>query len=213
MASVKSGTPTAQTSKASSKIDSYVILGGVFVLTLIIILLVLSSNRKTLNAKLEKVRNRSATSMEASAQQPPMEVMQKIQGLKDAYQQNPHDLSTLVNLGNSYFDINRFNQAVFYYRKAIALKGDQPDVLIDLGISYFNLQHGDSAIYFVKKALEFSPNHLTGMYNLGIIYYNLKQKDKAIQTWQELIKKSPESREAQAAKQFINQIKDKINKS
>lgn len=173
----------------------------------------MSSNRKTLNAKLEKVRSRATASVGSSAQQPSMEAMQKIQSLIDAFQKNPNDLSTLINLGNSYFDINRFNKAIFYYKKAIALKDDQPDVLIDLGISYFNQQRGDSAIYFMKKALEFNPNHLTGMYNLGIIYYNLKQQDKAIHTWQELIRKSPESREAQAAKKFINQIKDQMNKS
>ena len=168
----------------------------------------LNSNRKTELAKLNAaVKRNSSQQVEASAGQPPMEVMKKIQDLKEQYKENPENYDVLVKLGNSYFDIGRFGKAVQFYRKAVALQKNSAEVLIDLGVAYFNTSKTDSALFFVKEALKVRHDHPQGLYNLGIIYYNSNQQDKAIETWQRLIDHHPDSREARSARGFIQQIK------
>lgn len=144
-----------------------------------------------------------------SSGQPPMEMMEKIQELKASYKENPNNYGVLVQLGNSYFDIGRFDKAVRFYRKAVTLQKSSPEVLIDLGVAYFNASKADSALFFVKEALNVRHDHPQGLYNLGIIYYNMNQKDKAVETWQRLIDHHPDSREAQAARDFIQQVKSR----
>ncbi len=148
-----------------------------------------------------------------SAGQPSMEMMQKIQAMKDAWEADPAGYDTNVQLGNAYFDISRFDKAVFYYKNANAVRAGQPSVLIDLGVSYFNINKPDSALRFVEEALRVQPDHVFGLYNAGIIYYNLNKVDKAIAVWKKLISAHSESREAQAAKEFIKQIENQQSKS
>ncbi|HHJ52277.1 MAG TPA: tetratricopeptide repeat protein [Caldithrix abyssi] len=159
-------------------------------------------------AKLHQASTRGGQQTARQTKQPPMELMQKIKQLKDAHAKNPKDFDVNVELGNSYFDIGRYDKAISFYKTAIAVKPDQPPILIDLGVSYFNLQKSDSALFYMNQALKVQPDHPQGLYNLGIVYYNMGKRDKAIETWQRLIDAHPGSREAQAAKQFIEQVKN-----
>lgn len=139
--------------------------------------------------------------------------MKQIQTLKTNWEKDPQNFEHNVNLGNAYFDISRFDRAVFYYRNAIAQKNDNPNILIDLAVSYFNLNKADSALFYIEDALQRQPDHLFGLYNAGIIYYNLKRVDEAIATWQRLISTHAGTREAQAAQEFIRQIQTEQIKS
>jgi len=90
----------------------------------------------------------------ANTEQPSMDMMKQIQILKDNWEKDPQSFEHNVNLGNAYFDISRFDQAVFYYRNAITQKGGNPNVSIDLAVSYFNLDKADSALFFIEDALQ-----------------------------------------------------------
>jgi len=210
-ADVKNGNTVSADKKKAGKIDSFYLLGAAFLIALIIVLLILNANRKTEIAKLENVKKRQGAVQQNNtmAGQPSMEAMQKIQDLKKSYQENPNDYEVAVQLGNSYFDIGSFDKAIQLYRKAISLKKASPEVLIDLGVAYFNSRKADSALFYIKEALQVRHDHPQGLYNLGIIYYNMDKKDKALETWQRLVDHHPDSREAQAAKNFIQQIKNR----
>ena len=166
-----------------------------------------------MNKKLHSGQTSVQKSQGMTAGQPPMEMMQKIQAMKDAWKENPKDFNTNIQLANAYFDISRFEKAAFYYNNANAAKPDQPNILIDLGVSYFNISKPDSAIQFVEQALKIQPDHVFGLYNAGIIYYNLNKVDAAIAVWKKLISKHSGSREAQAAQEFIKQIENQQSKS
>ncbi len=142
-----------------------------------------------------------------------MEMMQKIQAMKDAWKSNPKDFNANTQLANAYFDISRFDKAVFYYNIANKVNPNQANILIDLGVSYFNISKPDSALHFIEKALQIEPDHVFGLYNAGIIYYNLNKVDAAITVWKKLISKHSGSREAQAAQEFIKQIENQQKKS
>lgn len=145
--------------------------------------------------------------------QPSMEVMQQIQTLKTDWENNPQDFELNVNLGNAYFDISRFDKAVYYYNNAINQNRENPNVLIDLAVSYFNLNKADSALVFIEDALKMQPEHVYGLYNAGIIYYNIQRVDDAIAVWQRLINLHAGTREAEAAQEFLRQIETQQIKS
>jgi len=188
------------------------LVGAAFIFSIVIILLIFDSNSKTLQQKLNAGKTQVQNSNQ-STDQPSMDMMRQIQKLKDAWNDNPRSYDANVQLGNAYFDISQFQRATFYYKNANLDKPGQPSVLIDLGVSYFNINKPDSALLFIEEALEVDPNHIYGLYNAGIIYYNVGQVDRAILVWQQLISSHSESREAQAAKEFIKQIESQRNKS
>lgn len=187
-------------------------IGIVFVFAILIILLIYDSNTKGLPAK-NNSQIGAANSASVSGNQPPMAMMEQIQALKDSWQADPQNFETNVSLGNAYFDISRFDQAVFYYKNAIRKKNDNPNILIDLSVSYFNLNKSDSALIFINDALKLEPDHLYGLYNAGIIYYNTHHEDEAVSIWKQLIEKHPGTRESESAKEFIRQIQTQQIKS
>ncbi len=197
---------------ASEWFNSYTILGIAFVLALLIILIIFKSNNDDLAAKISTTAG-TQQQAQTNGQQPSMDMMKEIQGLKDRWNSKPEDYGLTVQLGNAYFDIGRFEKAVTFYRHADQIKEEQPDILIDLGVAYFNLTKTDSALYFVDKALKVDPDHKFGLYNAGIIYYNLNQPEQALKLWKRLVEKHAGSREANAAKEFIKQIQSEQNKS
>ncbi len=196
----------------SKGISSYTLIVLAFIAALAVILIIYNSNRRTLAEKLAQASTQQQ-SVQQQQQQPSMEMMQEIEQLKERAQNNPNDFDAQVELANNYFDINRYDQAVDYYLRAIAINDQNPNVLIDLGVSYFNSNMADSALIYVNKALELEPHHVQGLYNVGIIYYNIGQVDKAIQNWEHLIEVKGNTREAQAAEQFIQQIKSRNQQS
>jgi len=109
-------------------------------------------------------------------------------------------------MANAYFDIQRYDQAIGYYRKAVRVNSRDTNVLIDLGVSYFNTGQLDSALVSMKAALKIDPAHSQGLYNSGIVLFNLNRQNEAVTQWELLIEKHPESREANAAQEYIKQI-------
>ncbi len=199
---------TSEKSHLSKRSLSF--LTAAFVFSLIVILLILSSNRKALERKvLSQQQNAPAGQMPAN--HPDMEKMQHIQDIKDQLAADPDNVDLMIHLANNYFDIGRFDLARDYYKKAIEHKTKKPEVFIDLGVSYFNLSKLDSALYFVDEALKLAPQHRLGLFNKGVIEYNLKQYKQAIATWEKLIKLHPQTQEATTAQQFIKEAQKMVN--
>ncbi|HID40465.1 MAG TPA: tetratricopeptide repeat protein [Calditrichaeota bacterium] len=162
--------------------------------------------------KISGSAGRGGAQGKTAIQEVPAEAMVRVQALKEAIETNPDDVKSMVQLANLYFDVSKFAQAIQYYKRALMIEQTNTNVLIDLGVAYFNTGKGDSALTFMNKALEIAPDHKQGLYNIGIVYYNLDKFDKAVNYWQILIRKYPQSREAQNAQSFIEQIKKQMNR-
>ncbi len=185
--------------------NSMLYLAVTVIAALIIVFLIVNDNRQEY---LDKLAKRGATQAPAVAKgQAPPAVMQKVLAAKAVLEKDPKNYEMNVELGNSYFDIGRFEQAIKYYSTAVSVKADNPSVLIDLGVSYYNIKDFDNAMKYMQKALEINPGHVQGLYNLGIVYFNMGDKNNALKTWEKLLQINPGSREAQTAKKFVEQIK------
>ncbi|HHM02974.1 MAG TPA: tetratricopeptide repeat protein [Caldithrix abyssi] len=196
--------PAKNTQDTSGNSNSMFYLGLTLVLSLLVVFWVITENRQEYLDKLKKTTESKAAPAQGA---PPPAVMQKVMAAKAALEKDPKNYELNVEMGNNYFDIGRFEQAIGYYTTAISVNDKNPSVLIDLGVAYYNIKDFDNALKYMNQALKISPDHVQGLYNLGIVYYNTGDKNKAVKAWEKLLKVSPDSREAQAARKFVEQIK------
>ena len=196
----------------NTKSNSYLVLTLAFVFALVIIFAIYENNRSSLEKKISQ--SSSGRSPQVENQSPQAQaMMQKVLDLRNALDADPDNYDLNVQMANNNFDIGRYDQALKYYKKAISLNNKNANVLIDMGVSYFNLNAMDSALIYMKQALDLQPNHPQGLYNTGIVYYNLGDFDNALKNWEKLIQNHSDSREAQSAIQFVEQLKKQTGKS
>jgi hypothetical protein len=96
-------------------------------------------------------------------------VLQELTALKQAIEKNPKDVSALVRLGNFYQDAGKFDQAVDYYARALAVDPKQVDARTDRGICLRELGKPDEAIAEFRRSLDIDPRHWQTWLNLGIV--------------------------------------------
>jgi tetratricopeptide (TPR) repeat protein len=112
--------------------------------------------------------------------------------LEREVEKNPKSLSAWLELGNLYFDTQKYQDAIRAYTKYLNLNPNNPDVWTDLGVMYRRNGNPSEAVSSFDKAIELNPKHEQAYFNKGIVqFYDLGNRDAAMQTWQELIKINP----------------------
>lgn len=112
----------------------------------------------------------------------------------------PNDPAPRVELGNLYFDAERYTEAVDWYEQALRLNPKDANVSTDLGVAYYYTDQPDKAIAQFEKSLAVDPKHTKTMLNMGIVKAFGKQDlAGASAAWQQVIATAPDSPEAQAA--------------
>jgi tetratricopeptide (TPR) repeat protein len=113
-----------------------------------------------------------------------------------------------VQLGNMYFDAERYDEAARWYEQAIGLNPKDINVSTDLGVSYYYQGQYDRALQQFDHSLSLDGKHLKTLLNQGIVRAFGKQDlDGAAASWQKVIAASPESQEGQAAKRLLDNLK------
>lgn len=91
-----------------------------------------------------------------------------------------------VILARAYTDKNDINQAIEYYRKAIAIDPTEDETIMDLAALYEKQKDYESAIsvydYLDNKDIEYGKENMYR--NKGTIYYNRQEWDKALDCYQ-----------------------------
>src|SRR4051812_23601814 len=76
-------------------------------------------------------------SASASGQQAKVLDEARVQQLTTILNSDPKNAVAAVQLGNTYFDAERYPEAIGWYEKAVALDPKNPDASTDLGVSYY----------------------------------------------------------------------------
>jgi cytochrome c-type biogenesis protein CcmH/NrfG len=118
---------------------------------------------------------------------------------------DPTDVLALIELGNTFYDAERWTDAIPWYEKAVELAPKNTDVRTDLGTAYFYSGNNDKAKEHWFKTLEVEPNKVQTHYNLGILYSQSTPPDTeaAAQEWETVIKISPNSEQGRQADQKL----------
>jgi tetratricopeptide (TPR) repeat protein len=155
----------------------------------------------------------SATATAAVAAQAPAGVPQAAPGmideaqaaaLKNIAEKDPANVQSRVQLGNLYFDAERYQDAIQWYEAALALNPKDVSVSTDLGVCFYYTNQADRAVRQMEASLRLDPRHLKTLLNLGIVKAFGKQDlTGAAAAWEEVIRIAPDSQEGQAAKRSL----------
>jgi tetratricopeptide (TPR) repeat protein len=179
----------------SKPIAAYGALIVTSIIALVIVLLVLNSNKR--DYKAEDAQNISSTTQD---------LIEKSKVIHEKLAQSPNSLQLNIDMGNVQFDLGNFGDAIPYYRKALSIDSGNVSVQIDLEICYFNLQDISTAIQEMNKALTIDPNHQKGLFNIGIMYHNIGEFEKTREYWNRLIDVYPEVMEAKRARELMKNL-------
>ncbi|HEY3384806.1 MAG TPA: tetratricopeptide repeat protein [Vicinamibacterales bacterium] len=123
-------------------------------------------------------------------------------------EKNPNDADIRVQLGNLYFDAERYADAIKWYEDALKLNPKDANVSTDLGVAYYYANQPDRALQQFDHSLGLDPKHAKTMLNQGIVQAFGKQDIQgAATTWQKLIELAPTSPEAETAKRALQGLK------
>jgi tetratricopeptide (TPR) repeat protein len=128
--------------------------------------------------------------------------------LKVEADRDPRNAAPRVQLGNLYFDSERFDEAARWYTAALEINPRAVDVSTDLGIAYYYTNQPDKALAQFEKSLAIDPKHSKTLLNIGVVRAWGKQDlEGAARAWERVIEVAPDSEEAARAKQGLEGIR------
>ncbi|HJZ70553.1 MAG TPA: tetratricopeptide repeat protein [Vicinamibacterales bacterium] len=131
----------------------------------------------------------------------------KVNALKNVAEREKSNPTPRVDLGNLYFDAERYDEAIKWYSDALRLAPDNVDVSTDLGVCYYYSNQPDKALEQFGQSLKIDPKHAKTLLNQGIVLAFGKQDlDGAMRAWQKVMEVAPGSQEAQAAKRALDSL-------
>ncbi len=125
--------------------------------------------------------------------------------LKATAARSPSDAETRVQLGNLYFDAERYDEAIRWYQDALRVEPRNVNASTDLGVAYYYSNQPDRALAQFDKSLGMDPRHSKTLLNIGIVRAFAKQDlDGAEKVWQRVVAIAPDSPEAGVAKKLLD---------
>jgi len=123
----------------------------------------------------------------------PATFLQNEASFKSIINSNPRDVNALIQLGNLYYDNNKYSDAVQWYGKALEIDPNNISVRTDRGTCYWSMGQADAAIAEFQKSLLVNPTHPQTLFNLGIVYLHGKNDmGEARKAWEKLLAANPD---------------------
>ena len=122
--------------------------------------------------------------------------------------QRPKDAAIRAQIGNVYFDAERYPESIKWYEESLAIDPKNADVSTDLGVGYYYTNQTDRALAQFARSLEMNPKHTKTMLNIGMVKAFGKQDlAGAAEAWKKVVELAPESPEGRAARQALETLK------
>ncbi len=106
---------------------------------------------------------------------------------------NPKNFLALGSLGECLMALERYDEAIKIYRKALKIlpEGEERlNIQNDLGICYFKKGELEKAITEFKAVLKLNPDHVNAIYNLGQVYFHEGLTGRMKEDYEEFVKSS-----------------------
>ena len=137
-----------------------------------------------------------------------IKLSREIAQLEDIVKKDPKNYQALVQIGNNYFDLGEAQKSVDSYTKALAIKGDDPNVLTDLGVMYRQLKDFPKALAVFRKAAAVSPTHPQSRKNIGVVLmHDLNDPKGAITAWEDYLRVAPNDPDAENIRRSIEEMR------
>lgn len=150
----------------------------------------------------------TASSSSGGSQAAPTFDERRAAQLKAAAERDPKDAETRVQLGNLYFDAERYDEASQWYEQALKADPKNVNASTDLGIAYYYSNQPDRALAQFDRSLQIDPTHSKTLLNIGIVRAFGKQDlDGAEKAWQRVLQLAPNTPEADVARKGLEGLR------
>jgi tetratricopeptide (TPR) repeat protein len=122
---------------------------------------------------------------------PPAPVMAELTAMRARLKANPSDLAALVTLAGMYFDAGKFDQAMAYDKRALALDPGNPDVRTDYATALHQTGHDLEALAQLDAVLAKRPAFVQALYNRGVILASIGRRTDAVAAFTHFIAVAP----------------------
>ena len=134
--------------------------------------------------------------------------LQRAADLERQANARPADAAVRADLGNLYFDAQRFDLAIPWYQAALKINNRDVNVSTDLAVSLFSTNDVERALKQIDHSLSIDPRHAKTLLNQGIIRAWGKQDlAGAATSWEQVVAVAPTSPEGTQARQFLDGLK------
>lgn len=131
----------------------------------------------------------------------------RARALQAQAESSPQDAAVRIELGNLYFDAERYPDAVRWYEDALRIDPKNANASTDLGVAYYYMNQPDRALQQFAVSLSINPKHPKTLLSQGIVMAFGKQDlEGASRSWQQVIEAAPDSPEGRAAKQALDNM-------
>lgn len=141
---------------------------------------------------------------------PGLEVMEKVHNLTLQAEENPGNIEVRVELGNTFYDMGRYDVSARWYSDALALDPDQAMVSTDLGTSFLYMGRTEEAIAQYRHSLSVQPGHIQSLQNLGVAFFSQEEYQEALDIWERLLDENPDYVEAGKIREQIAAAEERM---
>jgi len=132
----------------------------------------------------------------------------KVSELMAQAQRESANADVRAQLGNLYFDAERYSEAISWYEESLRLRPKDVNVSTDLGVSYYYTNQPDKALAQFDKSLEMDGRHAKTLLNVGVVRAFGKQDLAGAEAaWQQVLAIAPDGPEGQAAKRALDSLR------
>lgn len=113
------------------------------------------------------------------------------------YEQNETDIDEVIlyNMGFCENELENYDDAMPYLKKALEKKSDDGNAYYELGWAYYEKENAEEAIYNFNKAKEYIPESNLPYLGLGDVYKDLKgDADQALSNYKKSVELNPKSK-------------------
>ena len=114
------------------------------------------------------------------------------QALEALTQRDPADVGARVELGHLYNDHQRWDEAAPWYREALALTPDLPEIRNELGACLVQAGRPAEGLAEFEAVLQQDEGNRNALYNKGIALTQLGRAEEAIAAWEEVLRQHPD---------------------
>ena len=135
----------------------------------------------------------------------------RIDSLKASLFDDPENPQLLSDLGDAFFESQRYQEAIPVYEKAVSIHPANPDILNDLGLSYFYIGDQEKGLDTINRAIAADPVYKHAWLSKGFMLSSLGRHDEAITTLNKVKELDAGGPLAKAADDFLREMEGSLD--